>query len=331
MKEQAPQTDIFYQIRNGTRAAAAMLAGMKLDLFTPLKDGPLNTERLASKIGAYPEKLGPLLYALVDADLLIEKQGEFYNTPETGEFLVRGKDRYLGDAHKIWYSNLFASLKSAETIRTGVPQAKYDWANMPKGELKALMEGMGIQDIAFANWLSAKYDFSQYRTLLDAGCGSGTLAITMTKIHSNLTATVIDLPQVTPITKQTVIDADASDRVTVVSADLTCDSIQGTYDVAILSSIIQTLSAEEARQVINNVGKVVNPGGWLYIFGSGMLENSRLSPKAAVNMNLVFINTYNSGQSYTEDEHQAWLKEAGFENFTFNYDELTIRAQKRTG
>ena len=328
MSEQTPKSDIFYQIKNGTRATAAMLAAMKLDLFTPLKDGPLSTLQLASKISGNPEKLGPLLYALVTAGLLIEKDGTFSNTPETGEFMVRGKDGYLGDAHKIWYSNLLASLKTAETIRTGVPQAKYDWANMPKDELKALMEGMGGQDAAFAKWLSMQYDFSQCRSLLDAGCGSGTLAITMTQIYPHLTATVVDLPQVTPITEQTVNNADASGRVKVVSADLTSDPIPGMYDAAIISSVIQTLSAEEARQVINNVGKVVNPGGWLYIFGSGMLENSRLSPKAAVNMNLVFINTYDNGQSYTEDEHRAWLREAGFENLTFNYDELTIRAQK---
>jgi len=331
VSEQTIQPDIFYQIKNRARATAAMLAGMKLDLFTPLKDGPLHTEQLASKLGVNAGKLGPLLYALVIAGLLIEEDGAFSNTPETDEFLVKGKDGYLGDAHKIWYSNLLASLKTAETIRTGIPQTKYDWANMPTADLKALMEGMASHDVEFAHWLSDRYDFSECLSLLDAGGGSGTLAITMTQIHPNLTATVVDLPQVTPITEQTVLDAGASDRVKVVSADLTRDPIPGNYDAAILNSVTQTLSAEEVSQVINNVGGVVNPGGALYIFGSGMLENSRLSPRAAVDINLVLINVYDDGQSYTEDEYRAWLEDAGFENITFKYDELTIRAQKRDG
>ncbi len=329
MSEQTPQSDIFYQNKNGARATAAMLAGMKLDLFTPLKDGPLHTEQLASKLGVNAGKLGPLLYALVIAGLLTEEDGAFSNTPETDKFLVKGKIGYLGDAHKIWHSNLLASLKTAETIRTGVPQSKYDWTNMTEVELKALYEGMSAHDFPFAKRLSAQYDFSQCRRLLDAGGGSGTLAIAMTQIHPHLNATVVDLPEVTPITEQFVREADASGRVKVVSADLTRDPIPGMYDVAIISSVIQTLSADEARHVINNVGKVINPGGWLYIFGGGMLENSRLSPKSAVEWNLVFINTYDNGQSYTEDEHRDWLIEAGFEDLNFRYEEFTIMARKQ--
>ena len=329
MGEQTPSPDIFHQIKNGARATAAMLAGMNLDLFTPLKDGPLNAGQLASKLGVNASKLGPLLYTLVIAGLLTEEDGAFSNTPETDEFLVKGKVGYLGDSHKIWHSNLLASLKTAETIRTGVPQAKYDWTNMDEGELKVLYEGMSANDVAFAKWLSTQYDFSQCRRFLDAGGGSGTLAISMTQIHPHLTATVVDLPEVTPITEQFVMDADASGRVKVVSADLTCDPIPDMYDVAILSSVIQTISAEDARQVINNVGKVINPGGWLYIFGGGMLENSRLSPKTAVEWNLVFINTYDNGQSYTEDEHRDWLREAGFEDLTFRYEDFSITARKQ--
>ena len=329
MSEQTPQPDIFYQIRNGARATAAMLAGMKLDLFSPLQDGPLSVEQLASKLGVDDDKLGPLLYALAIVGLLTEEDGAFSNTPETDEFLVKGKAGYLGDTHKIWYSNLLASLKTPETIRTGVPQAQYDWANMAVDELRALYEGMASHDVTFAHWISDQYDFSDCQKLLDAGCGSGTLAITMTQIHPHLTATVVDLPEVTPITEQFVVDADASGRVKVVSADLTSDPIPGMHDVAILSSVIQTLSAEEARQVINNVGEVINPGGWLYIFGGGMLDNSRLSPKSAVEWNLVFINVYENGQSYTEDEHRDWLREAGFEDLNFRSEEFTITARKK--
>jgi SAM-dependent methyltransferase len=304
-----------------------MLAGMKLELFTPLEEA-MSVEELANILGVSAAKLGPLLYALVLAGLLVEDEGRFSNSPETSEYFVKGKPGYMGEIHKIWYSNLLATLQTAETIRTGSPQAKYDWSSLPQDELLVLYEGMSAGDEARAEWLSSRYDFSECQELLDAGGGSGSLAIAMTKIHPQMTATVGDLPQVTPITEKFVLDADASGRVQVIPLDLTIDPIPGMYDVAFLGSVIQTLSADSARAVVKNVGKVVKPGGRLFIFGSGMLEDSRLSPKPAVEQNLIFINTYDDGQSYTESEHRDWLHSAGFEDLRFDYDELTITARK---
>lgn len=329
MNDQTLNPDKIYKIRNAARLTAAMLAAMELDLFSPLENGPMDTKHLASSLGVNAEKLGPLLYALVFHGLLREEDALFSNTTETAAFFVQGKDTFIGEYYKIWKNNLLAALKTAETIKTGKPQAKYDWRNLPKDKLEELMDGMAADDVARAHWLSSKYDFSECRTLLDAGCGSGRLAIAMTQIHPLLSATVFDFPEVTPITEKAVINANAQDRVKVLSGDLTVDPVPGKYDAAFLNSIIQVISADEARKVINNVGKMVNPGGWLYIFGSGIMQDSRLAPQAAVDINLILINVYDHGQSFTESEHRAWLEEAGFGKIIFNYDKPIIVAQKQ--
>ena len=48
----------------------AMLAGMELDLFTPLKDVPMTNRQLADALDINSGKLRPLLYSLVAAGLL---------------------------------------------------------------------------------------------------------------------------------------------------------------------------------------------------------------------------------------------------------------------
>ena len=68
----------------------ALLAGIRLDLFTPLKDGPLSTEQLADQLGVEADKLKPLLYALAAAGLLKVENGLFANSSEANRFLVRG-------------------------------------------------------------------------------------------------------------------------------------------------------------------------------------------------------------------------------------------------
>lgn len=293
----------------------AMIAGMQLDLFTPLKDNPMTAEQIAGVLGVRSAKLGPLLYALVAARLL-DVEGElFVNTDVANRFLVRGGPACMVDCHEL-HSDLWkAVLKTAESIRTGVPQAKYDYSTMSKDELEQFFRGEHPEALAAGRDLVARYDCSSYHTLLDVGGGSGGLAIAVTEAYPHIKATVVDLPTVTPIAVRFIEEANASDRVQVVAADMLRDSLPGSYDIAALFSLIQTLSPDNARRMIENVSKLVNPGGAIFIGGSGIIDDSRTSPPEKVGLNLVFINLYDDGQAYTEQEHRNWLTEANFGDF----------------
>src|SRR5262245_65888828 len=67
----------------------AMLAGMELDLFTPLKDGPLTAEQLAQAAGTDWAKTAPLLHALVGIGLLKSDGERFLYLQEAEQFVVR--------------------------------------------------------------------------------------------------------------------------------------------------------------------------------------------------------------------------------------------------
>jgi hypothetical protein len=102
-----------------------MLASMQLDLFTPIKHGPMTVAALAKALSLQSEKLRPLLYALVRAELLTLVDGDrFANTPEADLYLVRGRDTYLGSTHEL-YSDLWCSaLTAGQSIRANRPQVK---------------------------------------------------------------------------------------------------------------------------------------------------------------------------------------------------------------
>jgi predicted O-methyltransferase YrrM len=268
----------------------AMIAGMELDLFTPLKDNPMTAEQIASVLGVRPAKLKPLLYALVVAGLLSVDGELFVNTDTANRFLVRGNPSCMVDCHEL-HSDLWkAVLKTADSIRTGVPQAKYDYSNMSNDELEQFFRGEHPEAVSEGRDLAASYDLSSYHTLLDVGGGSGGLAIAVTEAYPHIQATVVDLPTVVPITSRFIQEANASDKIQVVGADMLCDSLPGSYDIATLFSLIQVLSPDNARRMIRNVGKVVNPGGVILIGGSGIIDDSRTSPPEKVGINLVFVN-----------------------------------------
>jgi len=305
------QPETVNKLRSSVDAAFAMLAGMQLDLFTSLKAGPMTAEQLAAAIGVGPTRLPLLLYVLVVAGLLIEQDGRFSNTAEANQFLVKGEPLYIGNRHAAMAMRWRENFKTADSIRSGVPQAKLDFSNAPPQELETFLRNINASTVPSARALLQTADFSSVKALLDVGCGGAGMAITITKACPHITATAVDLAQVAPIAQKIVIEEGAAERVKVVAADAVNGPLSGAYDAAVLRSFLQVLSAQDARRAIQNIGSVVNPGGKIFIIGQ-ILDDSRRFPLDAVGFNLTFINFFDAGESYTESEHRDWLSGAGF-------------------
>lgn len=99
MTTQPPTPETIERLGAAVFRSFAMRAGMELDLFTPLTEGPMNVVELAQALNVGSTKLEPLLYSLVDAGLLTVEGERFSNTPESDHFLVRGKPTYMGERH----------------------------------------------------------------------------------------------------------------------------------------------------------------------------------------------------------------------------------------
>jgi len=293
----------------------AMLAGMELDVFTPLGNGPLRAAEIADALDVNREKIGPLLYALVVAGLLRQEGDRFANSREADHFLVRGRPSYLGGRGSFYRARWSEALQTAASIRTGLPQAKIDFTAMSPNERESFYKGLHGGAMQAGRDLVKIHDFTSCQLLLDVGGGSGGLALAITQAHPHLRAAVVDLPSVTPVAQRFVEAAGAQGRVEVIAADPVQEPLTLPCDVAIMRAFLQVLSREAAAQALRNVAAAVKPGGVVFILGMGILDDSRVSPAEVVSFNLVFVNIYDQGQAYTESEHRQWLAEAGFGKF----------------
>jgi hypothetical protein len=302
--------DTINKLRFSAEAAFAMLAGMQLDVFTSMKDGSLTAEQIANAVGAKSDRLRLLLWSLVAAGLLSQKDGRFSNTAEANYFLVKGRSSYMGNMHALTASWQMR-LKTGDSLLTGVPQAKIDFSNSSTEELEVFLRRINANTVLSIRSLLARHDFSSIKTLADVGCGGAGVAITMTQACPHLQVTAIDLAQITPITQKIVNEEGATDRVEVLAADVLSGPLRGSYEAAILRNLIQVFSPKDALLALKNISTAINPGGKIYIIGQ-ILDDSRQSPPEAVGFNLNFINTFDVGESYTEQEYREWLGKAGF-------------------
>ncbi|MDE0824637.1 MAG: methyltransferase [Dehalococcoidia bacterium] len=311
-----------------------MLAAIQLDVFTPLSDGPGNVEQVAEAIGVDADKLGPLMYILVETGLLAVDGENFSNSPEANYYLVKGNASYMGAGYEANSNQWNALWKSADLIRTGSAQAKIDYSHSaPSKEAldQIARRGHAANDTGAARRLLAEYDFSSSKRLIDVARGTGGVAITIAQACPQLRATVVDLPSVTPITERMVQESGVADRVDVVAADVVNGTLEGSFDVAIISKFLPVISQDDAQLALKNVAQVMEPGGTLYVDDIGTIDDTRLAPSQIIRQNLFFINVFDDGQARTEQERREWLTAAGFENIvrkTFPNGDSTMVARK---
>ena len=159
MTDSIPEPVVLDSIGAPVYRATSVLAGMQLDLFTPLKDGPMSADQVAESIGVRTVNLRLLLYALVVVGLLTVEDRLFANTAEADYYLVRGRPSYVGHGAKLWSDIWSAALLIAESIRAGKPQAEYDYADMSEQELEEFMQGTYRWTFEHGTWLAQNYDF----------------------------------------------------------------------------------------------------------------------------------------------------------------------------
>src|SRR5207237_1274239 len=135
----APTT--IQRLAEGVPQALAMLAAMELGVFTPLKNERLTCEQLSSVLGVRADKLQPLLVVLVSAGLLEAENKRFANSPEASRYLVKWQPSYMGSVWLLWSDMWHGELKTAQSVRTGIPQANHDFSRMSFKEIMNFLGG----------------------------------------------------------------------------------------------------------------------------------------------------------------------------------------------
>lgn len=307
------ETRIVEKLVTQAYGAFALLAGMELDLFSPLADGPLTAAELAESLGGLDAaRLHRLCRVLVGFGLLeSEAGGRFALTAEAARTLVKGRPGYRGSAAPAYAEGWRACLETAASIRTHAPAAALDFIDGDPERTLSVLRGLAPQAVAGGMALLKHLDFAQINRMLDVAGGSGALSTTICSAQPHLSATIIELPDVTPHTRALLDEQPGGDKVTVIAGDALLGPLPEGFDLAVMRCFLQLFGPTEIVAALKTARGALTPTGQLAIIGY-CLTDDEAGPALALGADLLFLNYYAAGAAYRLSEYRGWLKQAGY-------------------
>ena len=217
-----------------------------------------------------------------------------------------------------------------EVVRTGKSAHPAEINDRGDDWLFSFISAMHNRAIKQAPEQLRNIDLSGIRRILDIGGGSGAYSMAFLSLNPEMDATVFDLPNVVPITRQFIEKDGFSDKIKLCTGDYTIDELPCGFDLLFLSAIIHSNSLEVNKDLIRKCYKALNGNGKI-IIQDWIMNNDRTQPAAGAIFAINMLVGTEAGDCFTEQEVIEMLKDAGFVNisrFEFESGLSQLIAQK---
>jgi SAM-dependent methyltransferase len=298
----------------------AVYVAAKLGIADQLSDGPRHHDDLAKATRTHGPSLNRVLRLLASAGVLSEEaDGHFALTP-IGQCLrsgVPGSMRaatllFGGRTQQTWSELLYS-------VQTGEPAFPRLWGADSFSFMEQHPEEAAIFDDAMADWtaqaaaaISAAYDLSSFRTLVDVGGGNGALLAGILAANPTLRGVLFDRPHVAQRAHARIDEAGLADRCSVGGGDFFADVPHG-GDAYLLKHVIHDWNDERAVEILRSCHRAMLPHARLLLFEGvypSRIDQSDASRGAAANDVNMLVCT--GGRERSEPEFRALYEAAGF-------------------
>jgi predicted O-methyltransferase YrrM len=286
----------------------------RLNLFTLIEPKPLSAGELAAVTGAAERGLELLCIACCSIGLMTRDGGGRYgNTALSDTHLVEGRQKYQGGIVRMfdeWYEP-WIGLEDA--VKKGAPVVEKQHDHGPEAT-KAYIYGMHWRGVAQAQLLAKVIDGKGRSRMLDIAGGPGTFTLHMCLENPQLAGTVLDLPQTLEVTREIIGHYHMADRVaTQVGNYLEDASFGESYDIALMSSMLNQESPEVLRSILTKARAALNDGG-LMIVQEQLLDDDKNGPRLPAVIGLNQLIHTPGGQNYCGREIMGFMEQVGFKN-----------------
>jgi SAM-dependent methyltransferase len=302
----------------GFMGSKALFAALHYGVFTNLADGPKTAEEVGAACGLPAERARTLLTAVASLGLVSVKDGRFANAPAADAFLVKGAKYDFGDYLRLQVDRqMYRLLDQIEpALANKLPKeatGSYDqWFSDPE-EARLYSESQHAGSVGPARGLAKLAPLDSARSLLDVGGGTGAYAITLCQMYPDLTATVVDFPNVARLGREYVEEAGLSDRISYIDGNALETPWPEGQDAVLMSYLFSGVPGDSHERLIADAYRVLNPGGTAMVHDF-MVGADRKGPKLAALWQLQHTAFTPEARSLDDDWIDGALTKAGFQD-----------------
>jgi 2-polyprenyl-3-methyl-5-hydroxy-6-metoxy-1,4-benzoquinol methylase len=296
------------QIANAFRESRTFLTAFELKIFSVLDNHMMTADEVAKKINSDPRATDRLMNALYAMGILKKVHGKFYNSDLSAKYLVEGKPDFMGNLYhtnNLWdnWSYLTESVvKGSSAVDDEYEADGDDW-------VESFIGAMHYRGVHQGKILAMMIDLSNVKTMLDVGGGSAAFSIEIVKRNSSINAFVLDLPDVIPLTKRYVSEADLTEKFRFIEGDYLTKDFKGSYDLILLSAIVHINNYEQNKMLIRKCADALNKNGMI-IINDFIMDDDRTKPFHGALFSLNMLVGTANGDTYTEKEIREWFESA---------------------
>jgi SAM-dependent methyltransferase len=316
-------TPIFELFRGiqGTELLTAAVA--EFDLFARLSETPKSFHSLRNEL-ALAERPANVLFTAMRAMRLLDRdsEGRLCLTPMAREHLVPGAPFDVSGYVRLASDNpsvqsMITALKKnrpagADDAERGVAFIFRDGVESAmEREEQARFLTMSLAGRArnVAPYLAERVSLAGVTRLLDVAGGSGIYCIALLQNHPQLTAVVMDRPEVLKVAAEMAAEFGVADRLECLTGDMFADPLPSGCQTILLSNALHDWDVSQCEQLVQKCADALPAGGRLLIHD--VYLNDDLGGPLPIALYSAALFSLTEGRAYSAAEYRSWLTQAG--------------------
>lgn len=317
LKVAPPQLSLI-EMLSGYWVTAAISTAANLNIAEALADGPKSAHDLSKELSLSQPSLERLLDALTSVGVFNETDDGAYTLSPMGECLREDSPTSLKSFALLagrpsrWmaWTNLAHSVRSGNSsFRDMSRQSYFDYLRTHPDEGAVFQKAMAALSSQAAPSLVSSYDFSAFRRIVDIGGGSGAFLIAILDKYPSATGLCFDVDDVILEAVNNVFDEGLLERLEFAGGNF-FHTVPIGGDLYILKNVLHDWNNEEAKKILSNIRRSIDPIGKLLIIEAIISDGDE--DAFAHFMDLEMLVLTEGGHERRSEDFLLLLKETGF-------------------